>query len=329
MNSQTPLSPADAIEHFDDWQRERAKDNRDRLSERSAQLYRYVWKSWLRYLGGVPFQGEMGVPWRQATAEHVQTFLDDAVAPSSARRSPSSPISPVTRQRYQRLLERVYQHAVNKHLIHANPLREEVAASLPLEDVDGQVFNLVQWRAIKAAFPEGDSRWAVRNRALLSLLMDLGLTTSEVCDLRLDALGITHVPPVLQINGTRSAQQRTLYPRPQTWKALHAWLQERQSMLARARGSNEWLFVTQKGYPMSPRALFHLAAKTIKTAFLSNGMEVPNHIGPASLRNTRIVMWLNDGVETDEVLKRAGYKDFRSLRYLKAHVRDDQLYLGE
>jgi site-specific recombinase XerD len=331
MSSAPITIPApDAQSLFDDWERDRKSVSRDPISDRSAKNYRYIWRVWTKYLASEPFGDGVGVPWDQVTLEHLEAFLSKAVSPSSSRHSPSTPISPVTRQRYRRLLDRIYQHALNKHYISVNPMKTmNEAGFLSQQDLDGQVFNPVQWDLIKAAFPQGDGRWALRDRAMLSLLMDMALTTSEVCDLRMEAVSIITSPPVLRLSGARTKQTRELYVRQQTWNALCEWLQERQTMRPRSHDCSDWLFVSKKGYPMSPRALFHLVAKTIRKAFLSAGMDMPNHIGPSVLRNTRIVMWLNDGIELDKVLEWAGYKDFRSLRNLRSHVHDNIILSGD
>lgn len=250
----------------------------------------------------------------------VERFLRDAVSPSSARKPRTTPISPVTRQRYLRLLSWIYQDAVNVGIADHNPARAVLDGVLPLGDVDGQVFNRLQWQWIHDAFPEASDRWAIRDRAILLLLTEQGLTTGEVCDMEINSLRLSMRPPLLELNGRRKAQQRTLYLGRDEAIALQQWVSERSNVSVRDQENTEALFVTKKGYPMSPRALFHLAAKTITRAFLTNGVEVPNHIGPATLRNTRIVMWLNDGVPVEKVLAMSGYKDFRSLRCLRSHV---------
>ena len=250
----------------------------------------------------------------------VERFLRDAVSPSSARKSRTTPISPVTRQRYLRLLSWIYQDAVNAGMAAHNPARTLLEGVLPLGDVDGQVFNRVQWQWIHNAFPDANDRWSVRDRAILLLLTEQGLTTGEICSLDINSLKLTLKPPLLELSGRRHAQQRTLYLGDDESSALRQWMLERSTVSVRNPAHAQSLFVTKKGYPMSPRALFHLAAKTITRAFVANGVEVPNHIGPATLRNTRIVMWLNDGVPVEKVLAMSGYKDFRSLRCLRSHV---------
>ena len=59
-----------------------------------------------------------------------------------------------------------------------------------------------------------------------------------------------------------------------------------------------------------------LASASAKDALL----DLPYHIGPQVLRNTRIVLWLNDGVAQADVVRLAGFKDAKSFRGLQRHL---------
>lgn len=321
----TNQTTADPVAHFEEWARKRRLSTRssERLSERSAVAYRYVWRAWVKYLAEVDSQGRKGhgVPWTEASLLLIERFLRDAVSPASARKSRSAPISDATRKRYLNLFDWLYQDAVNAGLARANPIRDENKVRVALKDTPGQVFNPTHWHAILEAFPNGESRWDVRDRAILALLMDAALTTSEVCKLTLGEVDEQKQPLILTITGNRIAQDRKLAINEATTRLLKDWLVIRRSMLG-PNIEDARVFVSQKGYPMSPRPMFHLVATTVQRAMAQIGMPVPNHIGPAVLRNTRIVMWLNEEqAKLSDVLRRAGYKDFRSLRCLRMHVR--------
>ena len=44
---------------------------------------------------------------------------------------------------------------------------------------------------------------------------------------------------------------------------------------------------------------------------------MPGRIGPQVLRNTAIVLWLNDGVPEKEVVRRVGLKNSKGLHHLR------------
>lgn len=327
---------------FEDWLAMRSKDPRDPLTPRSAVPLGYIWSAWCRWLTSPPEQpeqtkkltpaagdGEGACPqippaasWVLAKSEHVAEYLAHGPSPCSGRKTASEPIQAITRQSYLRVLHALYEHARMKGLVTHNPA--VFSDELPLGDeaCEGQVFNAYQWKSLLSEIPTGLGLWDLRDAAILHLLMDAALTTSEVCTLQLTQVGNHFLHPeriALRLSGTRSAQFREVELGMAASVAMRKWIEARSGVVLR-RGDGAPVFLTQKGMPMSPRAVFHLVASTVARAFPLHHIELPNHIGAQVLRNSRLVLWLNEGMPVDEVVSRAGFKDAKSFRRLRSHI---------
>lgn len=303
---------------FESWLAERDKEERAPLSSEGAKLYGYVWQSWCRWLEvahGADAATLAGASFLTATPQDVQTFL----AAKHAKLASKTPISEVTRRRYWRLLERVYQRAKDLHMIETNPVIALTGDDRPEpESSVGVVLARPYFEALYKGLPTGQSMWDLRDRAILLLFLEAALTPGEVCGLRLDQVSSDQRLPSrlrLQISGLRHWQSREMVLSDLASIALAAWLKVRRRMEIPTAA----VFLTQQDEVMSGRPLHHLVGKAVTASAVAAMMPVPMHIGPQVLRNTRIVLWINDGMEPSEVVKLAGYKDARSFRGLRPH----------
>lgn len=312
-----------STELFERWLTERSNDARSPLSLDAAKPYRYIWRSWCKWLDKAHPQvaaANAGTGYLQATPKDVQLFLANGPSPSSTRVSKTFPISEVTRRRYWRVLDCVYQHALNKELMQKNPVRELSENDKPKsEKSEGLVLTRVHFEAMYQALPAGTTVWDVRDRAILLLLLEAALTPGEVCGVLTSQVHPDSREPsrlCLSITGARYWQSREMVLSDVASTALAAWLTIRSKITF----PTEAIFVTQQHEDMSGRPLFYLVAKTVAASAVAAKLPVPYHVGPQVLRNTRIVLWLNDGIEQSEVVKLAGYKDAKSFRGLLRHI---------
>ena len=334
-----PAAEMSAEALFADWLAIRSKDPRDPLTPRSAEPLRYIWTAWSRWLtsppelaqalapaaadgGGVDAQTPRAASWALARSEHIAEYLAHGPSPCSGRKPSTAPIQAITRQSYLRVLHDLYEHARMKGLVAQNPAG--FIDELPLGENarGGQVFHAYQWKALLSEIPTGPGLWDRRDAAILHLLMDAALTTGEICTLQLTQVGDHFLHPehvALHLSGTRSAQYREIELGMAASVAMRKWMEPRAGVALR-RGDGAPVFLTQKGVPISPRAVFHLVASTVSRAFSLHYIDLPNHIGAQVLRNSRLVMWLNAGMPIDEVVYRAGFKDAKSFRGLRAHI---------
>lgn len=313
----TSLPAPSASEHFEHWLLQRSLSPRERLTLDAARPYRYIWGSWIKWIGS-PHTHHPACNWQDAKPMHIWSFLQHGVTPSSSRKITSSEISEITRRRYWRVLDTLYEHALARQLISENPTRSLSEPRPEPERPEGQVFNALQFRAIRDTLPENKFRWDKRDRAILLLLMDAALTTGEVCQLQMHQVQDQLKATALVLDGPRASQERTLQLDSSASAAMKAWMTQRSTL--QSEQHQRHVFITQQGKPMSPRAVFHLVSSTARRAFTTHQIDIPNHIGAQVLRNTRLVMWMNSGMDADEVVRRAGYKDVRSFRGLVRHL---------
>ncbi len=299
----------------------------DPLTVAGTRSYKAIWNKWVWWLtvdqgleGKTPPRAKSFL---DATPAQVSMFLVSGPSPISARRGKTSHLSEITRRRYWRVLDWVYEYARAQGLITQNPAALLDHETPPPENSTGQIYHSNQWVAIEAALPSGNSEMMIRDRALLLLMMDAALTVAELCSLQQ-----IHVAPCmlephllrLRIDGKRKAQYREITLNARTTKALQKWTDLRESMSLKAAAKNDPLFVTERRVGISPRVVFHLVARTVTEAFLKAGLDLPLHLGPQVLRNSRIVFWLNSGMSASEVVQRAGFKDTKSFRGLREHI---------
>lgn len=291
------------------------------LSPDAAKPYGFIWHSWLRFLAGQCPDAAPEMPsWASATALQVLAFINHS--PQSPKRSQPSDI---TRRRYWRVLDRVYDHAVLQGWITSNPAQGLTEQDMPpSEDPQGVILSPRMWRALERQLPSPDDLISTRDRAVLMLLMELGLTPEEVRNLEVSHLQWDSERPdaltALQIVGERERQSRSLPISPKLAQALRQWLQARAGY--HAMQGQPALFCTRKAPFLSNHTLLHLVTKTLQQAAQASQLPAPLRMGPQVIRNTVLVQWLDAGSSVEEVLQRSGMKHPNALQHLRAYFGD-------
>lgn len=331
-------APPDAAAVFAHWQLAERGRQADAAQPADAELpatgYALVWNAWVLQLQAQApnsYKKPRGAPaahqaWQAATAEDVARFLQ--IRPGQrAHHQPGRQISEVTRRRYWRLLDRIYAHALEQGWVAYNPVQAVHPVERPApEQPTGHVLPPALWKALPRHFPGSDDLQGARDRAVLRLLYDLALAPEEVRQLTLGSLRNARQaamagddkPSFIQIEGTRAAQHRCLALPPATQAALSAWLAFRRKSGTPVQQASP-LFESRKGGPLTIRALFHIASKTIALARQASqdSAQPLARMGPQVLRNTAIVHWLHAGAAPSEVVRRIGVEDVRALAHLQ------------
>lgn len=320
----SPKLPPDEL--FEDWLTLRGAGSYEALSREAAIPYRYIWKRYCDWLEEQP--GKREAPrYLGASPQDIASFLTNGSSPSSNRKSPTAPVSPVTRQRYGRVLRDIYLHA-ERHLnliaTGRNPVTDEAIGAAPSEvERGGQILPPKVFEALYTVFSAVCSRYETRDKAIILLLLECALTSGEIRSLKMSDVrkDKSHAGQfILEIKGARLAQDRTLTTTGPAGYALHQWLVYRQVM----HRSTDVIFVSeQKRGDMTRRALFSVVAKMIARACDKAQVDLPNHIGPVVIRNNAIVRWYNSGMPMGELCIRAGFKNERSFkRGLQVHLNE-------
>ena len=320
-----PLSPADGQQVFAHWLDCCGHNPWGPLSPEAARPYGFIWQSWLRFLA-TACKTPTPDAWSQATPEQVLAFINHV--PQSPKQSQPSDI---TRRRYWRVLDRVYDHALLHQWVCSNPAQGLSAQDMPpSEDPKGAILSPRMWRALERHIPAPDDLISSRDHAVLTLLMELGLTPEEVCGLELGHLrSPAHAPShieAIEIVGLRERQSRTLPVSAKLQRALQQWLQARSGY--HAMQGQAALFCTRKAPHMTSHTLLHLVTKTLQQAAASSQQPEPARMGPQIIRNTVLVQWLDAGLSVSEVLARAGMKSPNALEHLRAYFSSETSLYG-
>ena len=324
------------LDWFESWLLQRAGERENPLTPQAAEPYRYIWSSWCRWLLGRQGQGSWADLVQAAGPDDALEFLGERVTPATQRDGSPREISTVTRERYCMVLRGVYGQMTLLGLLAENPMQRlyELAGDAR---PDAEVLPDAVWNRLEdiARSEPGDrSPFALRDRALLCLMLDAALTPAELAALNLGNLGQISDPVAvhgaagdgisIRLQGKRAAQRRDLRLGKQSTSALRDWLAVRSATLEKASPDSlamlELVFFTERRKPLSRRVLFHLTSGLIAEACESLGIRLPRHLGPLVLRNTAILHWIRSGLPMDEVCRRAGYQGKLALGHLRVHL---------
>ena len=316
----TALPSVQGTNAFDHWLLTCGQNPWEPLSPDAAKPYSFIWQSWLRFLNG----DGVTTPdaWASATPTQVLAFINHG--PQSPKQTKPSDI---TRRRYWRVLDRVYDHAVLQHWVAHNPAQGLAAQDMPpSEDPKGAILSPRMWRALERQIPQPDDLITSRDHAILILLMELGLTPEEIRFLEVGNLHWSVQEPrmieAIHIEGERDKQTRTLPVSAKLHAALGHWLQQRASY--HAMQGQTALFCTRKAPQLSNHTLLHLVTKTLRQAAEASKQAEPARMGPQVIRNTVLVQWLDAGCSIEEVLARSGMKNPNALQHLRAYFTQNE-----
>lgn len=155
-----------------------------------------LWGAWCQWLAA------QALHWSDATTAHVRAFLDGP-APSlrRRRRPPRNParMSSLTRVRYFRVLKGVYENAAIQGWIEQAPTMDAPQPAYNAKEAQGAVLppgvlaRLQNTNQLRQTFaPSTDSFrqwWLLRDRAIVALVAETGITSAELINLKLADLG--------------------------------------------------------------------------------------------------------------------------------------------
>lgn len=312
-----------AEQHLEQWLVHCSNAEQRAISLDDTDFYRYVWGRWLVYLPTArKGSNEQAISWIDAKPEDVTGFLEEGIQRKKEQ------VSLITKRRYWRLLERVYDHAIDRGLVIVNPARSVADAEIPAQENPlGAILNSKQWDAaltlLDVPVDSAEVRATeIRNRALLRVLFELGLTPAEIRSIDLhsfidDGEG---QGGLIKIRTGNANALRQLEISETTAQAVREWIAVRRS--AGKHASTNALFSANTGKPMTDETLLSLVRLHLTRACAVAGLEQPIRLGPQIIRNSLLVKWMLDGVPQSEVALRAGLKNARCLNHLRIHLPD-------
>lgn len=279
------------------------------LTPAAAEPYRYIWGAWGRALGDTH--------WNAASATQVLAFINSA-APTKDK--PSD----VTRRRYWRVLDRIYEFACLHGLAQNNPTQEMAPGDVPApEDYQGAILSPRLWAKYQDHLPAATSATGARDAAILMVLADCAATLGEVQRMQLGDV-LRNENGICGVRLTRRNGQARELPVSETCAAaLGMWLNSRD-MLGTSRLSCS-LFVGRDQPSLTAQMIHKITDQHLSYVAMYEGLPMPVRRGPQIIRSTVIVQWLQSGLSVLQCLERTGLKtpgSFSSLRhYLPLHVR--------
>ena len=284
----------------------------------------FVWRKWLAFCAC------RGLAWDAAGSLDVQAFAGNV---SPRKLTTSAQVSPVTLRRYWRIVNDVYAHAVLSHTLADNPCVKVMPAVS--EKTSSLALPPHLWALLQEGLPSGPSFKARRNRLVLHLLMRSALTVTELLGLTLSCVQAHERTPgqvagrvaaqdndhptgptyTLALSGSRPVQARCLVLDARTSAALHDWLELRR--IGNAAAGDRLLIGSINGLALSAKGLYKICRSHMAKSL--PGIELAQ-MGPNTLRNTCIAVWLNAGMPLLEIQQRCGLKDPGVLIRLQRHV---------
>lgn len=262
------------------------------------------------------------VDWRVARDTDVANFLRSGIARSTYRINGRRP-SAITVSRYWTVLNRLYAYECECGGLLTNPC----AGSMPSpERVISSILPSTVWQGLKEETISGASIWRQRDRAIMKLFFVEAISNAELRGLRLCDVLRRGEYLLLRIDGGEHGHHRVLDLQVESAVEVQAWLDHRVALGSMSQDPDAPLFVSRRGNQIFSKDLYFLVSKLLLRVYRRLELPLPPRLGPSVLRNTRIVQWCEAGMSEQDVIERLGYKDWRSLRGLRVHIKwPDQL----
>ncbi|RAO39446.1 Tyrosine recombinase XerC [Micromonospora saelicesensis] len=294
--SAPPALPSGPVEVTEAWLRNR------RLSEHTRDAYRRDVTGWLRWCAGHDLD-----PLR-ATFLHVNEYaraLESSVDARSGRT-----LTPATVARRLSALSSWYDFLVKLSAVPANPVS---GADRPRVDRDHSATVGLTPEEVDALLSAADAdtgATAVRNRAALALLADLGLRVGELISLDLTDLGTERGHRSVRFIGKGGKQRRRALT-PGTGHAVDAYLAQRAATtgvpVPQLTGP---LLVTASGARLDRHSVFRMVRRLARAA----GIPAWAKLSPHSLRHAFATTARSEGVPLEDVQDAMGHADPRTTR---------------
>lgn len=274
------------------------------LRTSSITVYRSMARKFGRLVGI-----EEGKKWRDVTSEDVRLFLDN----NGLQRG--------IRNRYVRLLERLFEHLLELKVVEHNPVRG-LAVRAPTKS--GQHNDKTTWltaeqvKGLLAALPNDDDWRSQRTRAMVALVVGGGVRVAELIALKLSSVGGMQDDGEQWLNIQPVGAGRAHRTRLPAFAAdiLRDWMRVRDEH--RTHGQ-VLLPTTPAGERMHPATVYRTVASVLKEAGIDPALI--KRRGARTLRNTFAIRELEAGKAPTLVGEFMGHRADRSTRYYTALVR--------
>lgn len=234
----------------------------------------------------------------------IRIFLTNAYRKKLSRKTIAKKISS---------LRSFYRFLLRMGLVQENPFQ---LVSLPKQDK--RIPKFLYSQELEELFQLSDVSTSAgqRDQALLELLYGTGMRVSECCALKLSDVDLS-LGTVLAFG--KGKKQRYIPIGSYAQDALELYLsQGRLELLSRGKKDHSFVFVNQKGGPLTARGVRYILTALIKKA------STTLHIHPHMFRHTFATHLLNEGADLRSVQELLGHSSLSSTQ-VYTHVSKDQL----
>ncbi|WP_303753532.1 tyrosine recombinase XerC [Enterococcus sp. S86.2] len=209
-------------------------------------------------------------------------------------------------------LRSFYQYLLKQEVIEENPF-----AYIHLKKQNSKLPRFFYENEMAALFQaaQGDKPLEIRNRALLEIMYGAGLRVSECANLTLAA--VDWQGEVLLIHG-KGNKDRYVPFGTYAQVALREYLTLARPRLMEKVADHAFIFVNQRGTPITSRGIEYVFSQLIKKSSLDS------KIHPHMLRHTFATHLLNNGADMRTVQELLGHANLSSTQ-IYAHVTKESL----
>ncbi len=262
------------------------------LSANTLQAYRSDLEQFARWLQG------QGAGLLQADRALLLAYLGHRVETGTR---------PRTSARILSSLRRYYRYLVRERRLLVDPSAEveapKLGRPLPHSLSETEVETLLE-------APASHTPLGLRDRAMLEVLYATGLRVSELVGLRLDQVNLRQ--GVFRILGKGGKERLVpLGEEAQGW--LERYLSESRETLRQGRGPSAYIFLTQRGGPMTRQAFWYLIKRHAQQAGIRKSLS------PHTLRHAFATHLLNHGADLRVVQMLLGHSDL-STTQIYTHI---------
>ena len=155
---------------------------------------------------------------------------------------------------------------------------------------------------------EEDVFRTVRDKAIISILLETGLSISEVIALKLSELNLEN--EVIALQSWMGYQ----HPISQSARLLKNYLEEERPDLVQSR-QEEIVFISQFGGAISRQGVWQI----LKT--IGERLDPPMNLSPRALRNTAVKHMIDNGMSMTEIQEQLGHRNIYSTRALVRKIK--------
>ena len=225
-----------------------------------------------------------------------------------------------TRNRKLASMKRLYEYLETNNLINVNPTKWMQSATI--EKRQPKYLDLKESKQLLANTINSDSRYKIRNYAIICIFLNCSLRLSELVGINLSDLKIDNSEQSLRVTG-KGNKQRILYLNNAVCEAINTYLKVRPALDKSNKDYNA-LFLSSREKRISQRSVQDIIKSELKELMESKGKESAKY-HTHTLRHSCATLLYNEANVDIFVLKRILGHESLVATEVYTHVSDKKL----